>query len=102
LKDNAPEVHYEVNDHEYNKVYYIVDGIYPPWFTFVRTIRISEEEKYRMFVKDKMLVGRMWSGYFVWARPWISKMIMEVMTACVIMYNMIVEEKRDGNLFVTR
>ena len=34
----APPCHYNVNGHEYNMGYYLVDGIYPPWATFVSTI----------------------------------------------------------------
>jgi hypothetical protein len=29
---------YTTNDHEYNKGYYLVNGLYPRWLTFVNTI----------------------------------------------------------------
>ncbi|VAH35331.1 unnamed protein product [Triticum turgidum subsp. durum] len=31
-------MHYTINDHAYNMGYYLYDGIYPPWATFIKTI----------------------------------------------------------------
>jgi hypothetical protein len=37
-KGDALLVNYETIGHPYNKYYYLVDGIYPEWSTFVKTI----------------------------------------------------------------
>ncbi|XP_020157098.1 uncharacterized protein [Aegilops tauschii subsp. strangulata] len=66
---HSPPVNFEINGHHYNKGYYLADGIYPQWSTFVKTTSKPQ--------------GKLW----------------EVMTACVIMHNMIVEDERDNSIF---
>ncbi|XP_057445384.1 uncharacterized protein LOC130737585 isoform X2 [Lotus japonicus] len=47
----APEVHYEVNRTQYHMGYYLADGIYPEWATFVKTIPMPQGEKRQLFAK---------------------------------------------------
>ncbi|KAK1619791.1 hypothetical protein QYE76_025308 [Lolium multiflorum] len=108
MQGKAPRVSYEMNGNEYDKSYYLADGIYPDWAILVKTVRNPNSEKTRRFAKMqeawKKDVDR---GFGVLqarcaivrhpARTWSLKTMHEVMACCVIMHNMIVENERpDG------
>uniref|UniRef100_A0A0D3BK64 Nuclease HARBI1 n=1 Tax=Brassica oleracea var. oleracea TaxID=109376 RepID=A0A0D3BK64_BRAOL len=44
-----PEVNFHVNGREYNLAYYLTDGIYPEWATFIRSIRLPQGPKHSLF-----------------------------------------------------
>jgi hypothetical protein len=109
-KGNAPSVSYEIMGHTYTKGYYLADGIYPEWPVFPKTRREPKEEKYSQFAKEQeacqkdlerafgVLQSR-WTIVHHPAKQWSIQQMWEVMTACVIMHNMIVEEEGAGSVY---
>ena len=47
--DRAPKCEYVVNGHQYNIGYYLSDGIYPKWATFVKTVPLPQGLKNKLF-----------------------------------------------------
>jgi hypothetical protein len=96
--------------HTYTKGYYLANGIYPEWPVFVKTHRDPTEEKYGRFAKEqeacrkdvKRAFGVLRSCWAIVCHPaktWCVQQMWEVMTACVIMHNMIVEEEHDDSVY---
>ena len=88
--------HYTVNVHEYNMVYYLVDGTYPLWAIFVNTISNPAGQKKAHFAqrqeaarKDvERAFGVLHARFAVVrgpAKQWGAETLWEVMTCCVIM-----------------
>jgi hypothetical protein len=99
-----PPVNYTVNGHAYNFGYYLADGIYPNWPTFVKAIRHPYEEKKVYFTqmqescrKDiERAFGVLQARWAVLRGPaygWDRNRLTEIMTACIIMHNMIDEDE---------
>jgi hypothetical protein len=49
----APQISYEINGNHYDKGYYLADGIYPSWPTFVKTVRNPADEKCKKIAKEQ-------------------------------------------------
>ncbi|CAN6204894.1 unnamed protein product [Urochloa humidicola] len=102
---DTPPVQFEINGHQYTMPYYLADGIYPSWSTFVKTISKPQTNKRAHFAKAQEAArkdverafGVLQSRFAIVrgpARFWDQKTLWQIMTACVIMHNMIIEDER--------
>ncbi|XP_047340002.1 uncharacterized protein LOC124943551 [Impatiens glandulifera] len=99
-------VDYSMNGHNYNMGYYLADGIYPPWATFVKSIPLPMNRKTKHFTaaqesarKDvERAFGVLQARFAIVrgpARYFDRDTLNKIMMACIIMHNMIVEDKRE-------
>ncbi|GJV96517.1 ALP1-like protein [Tanacetum coccineum] len=51
LDDKAPVAPYVVNGVEFEKGYYLADGIYPQWATFMKSFTVANDAKHAYFKK---------------------------------------------------
>ncbi|XP_050278083.1 uncharacterized protein LOC126719591 [Quercus robur] len=88
--------------------YYLADGIYPKWETFVKTIPSPQGHKRKLFAatqeackKDvERAFGVLQARFTIVrgpARFFHLKTLQKIMKACIILHNMIVEDERDDN-----
>uniref|UniRef100_A0A0D3EHY1 DDE Tnp4 domain-containing protein n=1 Tax=Brassica oleracea var. oleracea TaxID=109376 RepID=A0A0D3EHY1_BRAOL len=87
--------------------YYLTDGIYPKWATFVQSIPLPQGPKASLFATYQEAVrkdverafGVLQARFAIVKNPalfWDKIKIGKIMRACIILHNMIVEDERDG------
>ncbi|XP_009144908.2 putative nuclease HARBI1 [Brassica rapa] len=107
LEGRAPKVNFKVNNHTYRMAYYLTDGIYPNWATFIQSISLPQGPKAELFAhrqestrKDvERAFGVLQSRFAIVKNPallWDKVKIGKIMRTCVILHNMIVENERSG------
>jgi len=77
LRGEAPKVQYSINGREYNLGYYLADGIYPEWPVFVKSIHKPQLDEHKLFAEKQEGARK------------------DVMLACIILHNMIIEDEKD-------
>uniref|UniRef100_A0A0D3ANZ8 Uncharacterized protein n=1 Tax=Brassica oleracea var. oleracea TaxID=109376 RepID=A0A0D3ANZ8_BRAOL len=58
IKGQAPQVTCSVNEKEYHMAYYLTDGIYPKWATFIQSIPIPQGPKAVLFAQRQEAVRK--------------------------------------------
>ncbi|XP_056843104.1 uncharacterized protein LOC108832436 [Raphanus sativus] len=107
IEGRAPRLEYVVNGHKYKLAYYLTDGIYPKWSTFIQSISRPQGPKARLFAKKQEAArkdverafGVLQARFAIVKNPaltWDKKKIGKIMRACIIIHNMIVENERNG------
>ncbi|XP_033138798.1 uncharacterized protein LOC117129323 [Brassica rapa] len=107
INGQAPQVTYSVNGREYHLAYYLTDGIYPKWATFIQSISLPQGPKAVLFAQNQEAVrkdverafGVLQARFAIVKNPalfWDKVKIGKIMRACIILHNMIVENERDG------
>uniref|UniRef100_A0A0D3D6C0 DDE Tnp4 domain-containing protein n=1 Tax=Brassica oleracea var. oleracea TaxID=109376 RepID=A0A0D3D6C0_BRAOL len=90
----------------YHLAYYLTDGIYPKWTTFIQSIPIPQGPKADLFAQRKEAVrknverafGVLQARFAIVKNPtlfWDKIKIGKIMRVCIILHNMIVENERD-------
>uniref|UniRef100_A0A0D3DHW0 Myb-like domain-containing protein n=1 Tax=Brassica oleracea var. oleracea TaxID=109376 RepID=A0A0D3DHW0_BRAOL len=106
-RSQAPQVTFSVDGREYHLAYYLTDGIYPKWATFIQSISIPQGPKAVLFAQHQEAVrkdverafGVLQARFAIVKNPalfWDKAKIRKIMRACIILHNMIVEDERDG------
>jgi hypothetical protein len=89
--------------------YYLADRIYPSWSSFVKTISNPSTKKQAEFSKSQEACQNdidrafdVFQARFAIVRGssrfWDKKTLNHIMSACVILHNMIIENERDMDL----
>ena len=51
LEGRAPNVNFSVNGRQYNRGYYLTDGIYPKWATLIQAFSAPQNSKQQSFTR---------------------------------------------------
>ncbi|CDF32582.1 unnamed protein product [Chondrus crispus] len=102
-----PSIPYTLNKKQRTMPYYLGDGIYPSWAIFMKTIKDNTAKKEEAFAKAKEAIRKdierafrvLVARFHILQNPsrlWKGSDVSNVMVACIILHNMIVESRRDN------
>jgi len=101
---------YQIHNHMFDWLYFLVDGIYPSWAIFCKTNLhpiTAREKKYALHQeavrKDiKRCFGVLVQHFKILQQPihyWYLEDSVKILKCCVILHNMTVEVRRNFNTF---
>ncbi|XP_047949319.1 uncharacterized protein LOC125195176 [Salvia hispanica] len=103
-RGEGPEISFVANGTQYRGGYYLADGIYPRWPVFVKTLRLPAGARRQYFARKQeaarkdverafgVLQAR-WAIIRCPARVWHEDDVANIMLACIILHNMIIEDE---------
>ncbi|GKB83205.1 ALP1-like protein [Tanacetum coccineum] len=105
IVDKAPLAPFVVNGVGFEKGYYLADGIYPQWATFVKSFTVANDAKHSYFKKRQESARKDVERAFVVlqgrcgiiqqpARQNHVNNKRRIMYSCIIMHNMILEDQQ--------
>ncbi|KAJ9544694.1 hypothetical protein OSB04_024401 [Centaurea solstitialis] len=109
FEDKAPDSSFVANGTHYNHGYYLADGIYLEWTTFVKAFRYPHDDERRIHFKERQELARKdiertfatlqskWHMVKRPARVWTRTKLQEIMYTCIILHNMIREDEGISN-----
>jgi hypothetical protein len=98
-----------VNGNQHNIGYYLADGIYPEWAVFVKSIRMPISEKDKLYAEKQegarkdieRAFGVLRHRFSILKRParlYDRDQLRDIVLACVILHNMIVEDEKEEDI----
>nr|XP_043638401.1 protein ALP1-like [Erigeron canadensis] len=100
----APTAGFYANNNYYKAGYYLTDGIYPEYSTFVKTFTDPIDEKRKYFKKKQEstrkdierafgVLKKRWKVVSFPSRFWDKQRMHDVIYACITLHNMILEDE---------
>jgi len=107
-RGNAPEVHFVLNNKVYDMGYYLTDGIYPEWYVLMQSFKNPVDNKQQLLTelqeaKRKQVecafgvLQARWRILALACKLWRKEAMDLVITCCIILHNMIVEDEWEEN-----
>lgn len=103
----AAPADYSINKRSYTMGYYLASDVYPPWSTVVKTNSEARNNRIRHFDachesarKDVERAFEVLQSRFAFVRGpprfWQHETLKHILSVCIIIHNMIVEDERDA------